>query len=859
MSNKSSSLYYSLFVATALAFTCIPARSQVIPDRTLTDNSEVTLNGNSNVITGGSTAGVNLFHSFEQFSVPTGGVAYFNNAPNIQNIITRVTGLSISNIDGLLQANGKANLFLLNPNGIIFGPNATLNIGGSFLGSTANYIRFADGKQFSATHSQSTPLLTISVPIGLGFTTGTPGSIQVKGYGHNALIATSVSSPIYGAGQSLTGLKTQPGRTIALVGGQVNFDGGILTTPSGRIEVGSVNSGLVNLNLTDTGMLLNYNNIQSFKDIYLDNQALLDASGFLSGDIFLRGRNIDITQKALVLVSNFGSLPLGEININAEGKLGVAGVRTVLESNRAEVGAARGIVSQNFSSGKGADIIISANQLSVQDSGGIATQTFGTGRGGNINLAIKSSTQLFSSNLPTASLTIGTIGTSTAGRGHGGDLKLTTNELSIENGSTFVATTFNSGDGGKVTINASNSLKIIGGQEITFNQTYIDNSFWASSLGTLSTYSGRAGDVDVNTNQLILKDGGLLGSATVASGSAGNLTVNATDSVYVSGKAPNILSPTQIISSATITNPFFQQVFNLPNTLIGKSGYLAINTNRLTIRDGAQVSVRNDGQKNAGSLTIQANLIHLDNQAGITATTTTFSGEGGNIFLNAQNLQLRQNSHVTATAGGSGNGGNITINTNTLTALENSNISANAQSGTGGQVTINTQGLFLSPYSEITATSEAGPQFNGVVQINTLDIDPNRAILKPTAQPEPPIVASACQRGSNTATSEFVITGTGGIPLNPDELLYSQTGWYDSSVPAPKSPQNLQSPKGLTATESTQLVEAQGWRQNPDGTITLTAEANTNVIPYSSLSTPSCYQPYKPRISPSSNAAELND
>ena len=144
-----------------------PTIAQIVPDQSLSSFSVVTEQGNRSVITGGTASGNHLFHSFSQFSVPMNGSAYFNNPLQTQNIFTRVTGGIPSSIEGLIRANGIANVFLLNPSGILIGPNAQLAVGGSFTASTSTRMIFPDGKTFSAVDPQASPLLTINLPIGL--------------------------------------------------------------------------------------------------------------------------------------------------------------------------------------------------------------------------------------------------------------------------------------------------------------------------------------------------------------------------------------------------------------------------------------------------------------------------------------------------------------------------------------------------------------------------------------------------------------------------------------------------------------------------------------------------------------------
>ncbi|WP_422665716.1 filamentous hemagglutinin N-terminal domain-containing protein [Anabaena sp. PCC 7938] len=252
---KSAILPLSLYLLALLisSFTAKKAIAQIVPDNTLPVNSQVQSGCSICEINGGTIRGVNLFHSFKEFSVPTGGEALFNNSSAIQNILTRVTGNTISHIDGMIRTHGNANLFFINPNGIIFGENANLNIGGSLIASTANSIKFVDGTQFSRQVSQSTPLLTISMPIGLQFAAH-PRLIQVN--------------------SKATGLQIQANQTLALVGGDISLDAATLKTNGGRLELGSVaGEGLVKLTSTNQGFSFNYEGIQKFGNIQLTAEA----------------------------------------------------------------------------------------------------------------------------------------------------------------------------------------------------------------------------------------------------------------------------------------------------------------------------------------------------------------------------------------------------------------------------------------------------------------------------------------------------------------------------------------------------------------------------------------------------------
>lgn len=218
-------LLRSLLISGVLLASPLPATAQRVPvaddtlgnERSIVSPDEVIRDVPSNRIDGGARRGANLFHSFREFNIDEGRGAYFSNPDGVENILTRVTGNNRSDILGTLGVLGNADLFLINPNGILFGPNARLDVAGSFVSSTANSLVFDDGFAFSTTGPQAPPLLTVSAPIGLQYGSN-PGAIRVQG----------------------ANLEMPEGQTLTLAGGAVTVNGGQILAPGGRVELAGV-------------------------------------------------------------------------------------------------------------------------------------------------------------------------------------------------------------------------------------------------------------------------------------------------------------------------------------------------------------------------------------------------------------------------------------------------------------------------------------------------------------------------------------------------------------------------------------------------------------------------------------------
>ena len=358
------------------------ARSQVVPDASLgAESSRISSPGPDAIqIDGGARRGSNLFHSFDEFSVPLGREALFNNDASVANIISRVTGDGISNIDGTLRSHGTANLYLLNPNGIVFGPNARLDIGGSFLATTADSFSFPDGTSFGSNDAIAPPLLSINVPAGLQFgPSSAGGTIRVEGGGNfQELNGTATAGVLNAPGSNSPGLAVPSGETLTLIGRGVTIDGGTLRSHGGQIYVGSVGVGTVALNPERAP---NYSSVTAFRELRLQNAGAIDTSGRESGSIQLQGSEIALTEGSIVfarpLADAAPDLATGKIEAIASDRIELSGINPVNAEGSAIVGGTLGAA-------RGIDIFLAAPEILMREGGIASSSTFGSGNAGDI-------------------------------------------------------------------------------------------------------------------------------------------------------------------------------------------------------------------------------------------------------------------------------------------------------------------------------------------------------------------------------------------------------------------------------------------------------------------------------------------
>jgi len=475
----------SATILTLLALLTTPSHAQIIPDSTLPINSQINPEPNQLTITGGTPIGTNLFHSFTDFNINPQNAAYFTPATGIETIISRVTGTNPSQILGTLGVVGNADLFFLNPNGILFGSTTQLNLNGSFIASTANRLIFADGTELNTL--PNSPQLTISTPIGLGLIN--PGTIQITGNGHqlNALNFQPISD------NSIGGLTVKPHQTLALIGGEINLNGAILTAADGQISLAAVNQGEVRF--SDGQLTIPHSS--HLHPITLSQRSAINASGISGGQIQLWGNQITFTDGSVAFIQTLGFPPTeaqpGTITIHATDQLTISGTDPIAEI----IGSIR---TETLGEIPGSSINIFTPNLTLTQGGGLFTLTYSTAPAGGRTIRA-----------------VSTITSATLGQGAAGDITINANQSTLQSGGLILSITVANGEGGTIKLNTQD-LELIGINPENRSPSAISSS----SSGT-----GNAAQVQIQTERLRLENGGRIDSSTIAQGNAGRISINA--------------------------------------------------------------------------------------------------------------------------------------------------------------------------------------------------------------------------------------------------------------------------------------------------------------------------------------------
>ncbi|MCA1992658.1 MAG: filamentous hemagglutinin N-terminal domain-containing protein [Coleofasciculus sp. S288] len=764
----------------AMALFTTPALAQITPDATLgTERSVVTPHVDirglpADRIDGGALRGANLFHSFRDFNVRDGQRVYFTNPTGIENIFSRVTGIEPSAISGTLGVDGGANLFLLNPNGIIFGENARLDIAGSLVVSTANSLVFDNGLQFSTTNPETPPLLTINLTPGLQYDSNPRGAINNAG---NLAVGATRTLTFHGDTVTSRGSLTAPGGMVQILGDRIGlFDNARIDVSSetggGTVLIGGDFQGkgevphatqtligsnvMINADAIDSGdggrvivwsdeVTRFYGNISARGGANFGNggfvevsgKQVLDFNGRIDtaapngeiGTLLLDPTNIEVVgigaeTFSLTTVDDLDDPDIGgdgdtKINANA---IDFAIANVILQATNditfnadlfffnSGVGltarAGNNIVVNNFIGTLEGEVeLIAGGNISLTSAfGSIFTD------GAKVMLSAESNVSLADGAVVDSSGWL--VGTNS------GDITVKTGSLSLTNGGQLIANIWTvNGDAGNISVLARDTISISGESGI----------FSTVEPGIL----GNGGDIEIQARSLSLTGGAQIESILFrgepgGTGTGGNLRINTTDFVNISGTSPNGFSSGLFASTERGAN--------------GSAGNIDVTTGAFRVAEGALVNALTASAGNAGNVTINANTFEAVN-GGQILTLTRDRGMAGNITINATDSITLSGTDPTftnrlrtfgpgvvnnegaastlipdAAFGSTGNGGSLFLNTSKLTVTNGAVASASTYgAGDGGNliirasdsVNVNNNG-FLSAGVHQTATGEGG-------------------------------------------------------------------------------------------------------------------------------------------------------
>ncbi|NER98585.1 MAG: filamentous hemagglutinin N-terminal domain-containing protein [Symploca sp. SIO1B1] len=617
------------------------AQSNIVPDNTLGagENSNVIPNVNGlplEVITGGAQREQNLFHSFLEFNIDVGrGAYFFSGDAAIQNILARVTGVNPSEILGTLGTLGDSqpNLFLINPNGIIFGEDSKLDVGGSFVATTANAVGLGDTGRFSASEPDTSNLLNIN-----------PDVFFLNRLSNQAQIVNRSTAITPGLGNFINGLPLESGlqvlegNSLLLLGGDVRLDGGVLQAPGGRVELGGLSEvGAVELNADGDNFSLSFPDNVARANVSLTNGAGVTAAAGGGGSIIINAQTVDILGGSVLvagIATGLGAVDskAGDIAINATGTVTISELSFISNS-------VLGI-------GNGGDIEITTGSLEIINGAGLSASTFGQGNAGGVK--ISATDKVLFDGVGSNGLSSGVGSTVQAGAvGDGGDLEITTGSLEVTNGAILTTSILGEGNAGNIEITATDRVRFDG----VGSNLLSSGAFSTVEAGAV----GNGGEINIIAGSLDVVNGAFLSATTVGEGNAGNIKITATDRVSFDGVGSNLLSSgafSRVVAGAK-----------------GDGGDLEITAGSLEVTNGATLTASTLAEGNAGNIKIAAtDRVWFDGvgsnglSSEVSSNVATGAvGEGGKIEIITDFLEVTSGAILTASIFGEGNAEGIKI------------------------------------------------------------------------------------------------------------------------------------------------------------------------------------------------------
>ena len=667
-------LFISIFIVSLLVVTNLQA--EVTLDGTL--GPRVALDGPDYAIGAdfGQQHGTNLFHSFSQFNLNLDESATFSGPDHIGNVISRVTGGSPSSIDGILRSTiPDADVYLINPAGMMFGSNAELDIPGSFHASTADTLYLQDGGQFNALNPHES-VLSVAPVSAFGFLTNSPSSLSFEG---SRLIAT-------------------PGNTLSLIGGPIEANNLFLNSTSGRINIASVASAGEVLPLSEDLTLsaqlgpitLQNSNVNvgsggSHSGIYirggeffLDNTTVQASTRDLAkgGKIDVQVGELTARHGSRFLSNAMGSQPGGMIKIKVDGLTTFSGYKEISTTGRVN---ASGIVAGSMKEGNAGSIELETGALHLEDGANISATNMETGQGGHINIHATDSITLSG---------FGTLGQGSAiaantrgkmeNAGQGGTIVLEAEQLSLTDGAQIGTFTFGAGQGGQINIKAIDNVTLSGK----------DSRGYTSSISTSSAGSGDGGRISLKAKQLSVTEGTHISADGGGTGQGGHIQIQVSDQVKLEG-----------LDSAGYGSYITAQTVGRTKNA-GDGGTIELTAGRLQVSDGAQIGTSSFGPGQGGTVVVKvakgATFTGHDQsedsfRSGLFTTSegeTDNAGNGGTIVLIAGDLHLIDQAEINAGTYGPAQGGNVSIQTNTLRLNDGTITALSEAQGNAGQIAI---------------------------------------------------------------------------------------------------------------------------------------------------------------------------